>query len=91
MVESSFSVVVPASTANLGPGFDSIGLALNLYMTVDVSPSEDWEVTYKDDGFEDLPTGEDNLIVKTITDIAERTRAYCTCIAAYRSVGYSAR
>ena len=36
MAESSFSVVVPASTANLGPGFDSIGLALNLYMTVDV-------------------------------------------------------
>ncbi|KAA0940460.1 homoserine kinase [Sporosarcina sp. ANT_H38] len=72
MVESSFSVVVPASTANLGPGFDSIGLALNLYMTVDVSPSEDWEVTYKDDGFEDLPTGEDNLIVKTVTDIADR-------------------
>lgn len=72
MVESSFSVVVPASTANLGPGFDSIGLALNLYMTVNVSPSEVWGVTYKDDGFEDLPTGEDNLIVKTVTDIAER-------------------
>ncbi|MBO0589433.1 homoserine kinase [Sporosarcina sp. E16_8] len=72
MAESNFSVVVPASTANLGPGFDSIGLALNLYMTVDVSPSEDWEVTYKEDGFQDLPTGEDNLIVKTVIDIAER-------------------
>ena len=44
MGESSFSVVVPASTANLGPGFDSIGLALDLYMTVDVSPAEVWEV-----------------------------------------------
>jgi homoserine kinase len=72
MAKSSFSVVVPASTANLGPGFDSIGLALNLYMTVEVSPSEVWEVTYKDDGFEGLSTGEDNLIVKTVTDIAER-------------------
>jgi homoserine kinase len=72
MAESSFSVVVPASTANLGPGFDSIGLALDLYMTVDVMPSEVWEVTYKDDGFEDLSTGEDNLIVRTVTDIAKR-------------------
>ena len=72
MKKSSFSVVVPASTANLGPGFDSIGLALNLYMTVEVTPSSVWGVTYKDDGFEDLSTGEDNLIVQTVTDIAKR-------------------
>ena len=71
MEESNFSVVVPASTANLGPGFDSIGLALDLYMTVDVSPAKVWNVTYKDDGFEDLASGADNLIVATITTIAE--------------------
>lgn len=28
---SSFTVRVPASTSNLGPGFDTLGLALNLY------------------------------------------------------------
>ena len=39
-----FSVVVPATTANLGPGFDSIGLALSLYMTVDVTKANDWNV-----------------------------------------------
>jgi homoserine kinase len=72
MEASSFSVVVPASTANLGPGFDSIGLALNLYMTVEVTPAETWKVTYEDNGFEGLSTGEDNLIVKTVTDVAER-------------------
>ena len=52
--------------------------------------SEDWEVTYKDDGFEGLPTGEDNLIVKTVTDIAERKGRVAPAIATYRSVGYSA-
>lgn len=31
---SSFEVRVPASTANLGAGFDCFGLALNLYLTV---------------------------------------------------------
>jgi len=30
-------VRVPASTSNLGPGFDCIGLALRLYLTVEVS------------------------------------------------------
>lgn len=68
----SFSVVVPASTANLGPGFDSIGLALNLYMTVDVTPSETWEVSYDGEDLKGLAGGEDNLIVQTIKNVAER-------------------
>ena len=65
-----FSVVVPASTANLGPGFDSVGLALGLYMTIDVSSAEDWTVTYENDGFDGLTTGADNLIVTTIIKVA---------------------
>lgn len=76
MAESSFSVIVPATTANLGPGFDSIGLALDLYMTVGVTPSETWKVIYRDHGFEGLSSGEDNLIVKTIINVA--TRNNCT-------------
>lgn len=67
-----FSVVVPASTANLGPGFDSVGLALNLYMTVEVSQSKVWEVKYVDAGFEAIAEGADNLIAKTIIDVAEQ-------------------
>ncbi|MDF2927287.1 MAG: homoserine kinase [Paenibacillaceae bacterium] len=34
-------VRVPASTANLGPGFDSLGLALDLYTTVEMRRAED--------------------------------------------------
>lgn len=67
-----FSVVVPASTANLGPGFDSVGLALNLYMTIEVTASESWEVIYEGDDFDGLTAGEDNLIVVTIKDVAKR-------------------
>ena len=29
-------VTVPASTANLGPGYDTLGMALSLYDTVEV-------------------------------------------------------
>lgn len=36
----TFSVVVPASSANLGPGFDSLALALSRYMTISVTPGE---------------------------------------------------
>lgn len=36
----SISIRVPASTANLGPGFDTLGVALNLYNTVTLSPTK---------------------------------------------------
>lgn len=67
-----FSVVVPASTANLGPGFDCVGLALDLYMTIEVAASGTWEVTYEGDDFNDLAAGEDNLIVTTIKNVAKK-------------------
>ncbi|NKX49839.1 homoserine kinase, partial [Arthrobacter deserti] len=35
------SVRVPATSANLGPGFDSLGLAVGLYDTVTVETTED--------------------------------------------------
>ncbi|BAQ09464.1 homoserine kinase [Bacillus sp. OxB-1] len=72
MTEANFSVVVPATTANLGPGFDSIGLALALYMTVDVEPSEAWGVSYDGDEYGSLPNGADNLIVQTVLKVAAR-------------------
>ncbi|AIY06136.1 homoserine kinase [Planococcus sp. PAMC 21323] len=67
-----FSVTVPASTANLGPGFDSIGLALDLHMFVHVSPSSTWHVEYKDSGYKQLATGTDNLIVATAQAVADQ-------------------
>lgn len=37
-----FRISVPASSANLGPGFDSMGLALGLYIHLDVEDSESY-------------------------------------------------
>lgn len=67
-----FSVVVPATTANLGPGYDSIGLALSLYMTVEVSEAAEWQVCYIGDEYASLPTDESNLLVQTILKVADR-------------------
>lgn len=64
MMWTDFTVIVPASTANLGPGFDSIGLALDLQLTIHVSRAEQWHVDYKDDSYSHLAGASQNLIVE---------------------------
>lgn len=57
-------VQIPASTANLGPGFDSLGIALGLYLTVEASRSERWEVVMDCAELKDLPADESNYLVR---------------------------
>jgi homoserine kinase len=40
----TFAASAPASSANLGPGFDFIALALDLRCRVEVEPTDDWSV-----------------------------------------------
>ena len=68
-----FSIKVPASTANLGPGFDSIGLALGLYLEIRGSFSERWEVIPLSEELKVFPTDETNYIVS----IAKKVAAAC--------------
>jgi homoserine kinase len=60
------TVRVPASSANLGPGFDTLGLALDLYLECTFAPSEALriEVTGRDSAL--IATDESNLIWRTI-------------------------
>lgn len=64
----SVHVRVPASSANLGPGFDSIGLALGLWdeyvVTTSDEPGLGIEVT--GEGAADVPTDERHLVHATI-------------------------
>lgn len=59
-----FLLSVPATSANLGPGYDILGLALNLRMMVAATPAAYWSVTVTGHGAAQLPTGADNLIVQ---------------------------
>ncbi|WP_040224433.1 homoserine kinase [Bhargavaea cecembensis] len=70
MKPRAFSVRVPATTANLGPGFDCAALALSLYMEVEAVPSKRWEVAYQGEEYAGLESGEDNLIVRTVKETA---------------------
>ncbi|NLJ71907.1 MAG: homoserine kinase [Syntrophomonadaceae bacterium] len=66
-----FTVRVPATSANLGPGFDTLGLALDLYLTVEVKKANcDITVYYKENGEQSVninPT--DNLIIMAIEKV----------------------
>ncbi|WP_054949047.1 homoserine kinase [Numidum massiliense] len=61
-----FEVVVPGSTANLGPGFDSIGMALNVFTTVRVERAHTTRVVLHGDNLTGLPADETNLIVQVM-------------------------
>lgn len=53
-------VSVPATSANLGPGFDCLGLALELYLEVEAKLSEEDAFFYQGEG--SLPNTPDNLM-----------------------------
>lgn len=57
-------VKVPASTANLGPGFDSLGMALNLYAWIDMAITEQTTIDLIGDQMHGIPTDKTNLIYK---------------------------
>lgn len=60
-------VTVPASTANLGPGYDTLGMALSLYDTVEVEvTTSGLVVEIFGEGAEDLPRDGSHLVVKAI-------------------------
>ena len=71
----SVVVKVPATTANLGPGFDTLGLALSLYDELTVTVRDEPGVTVEVIGVGAgvVPTDETNLVV---TAIAHAFRAY---------------
>ena len=62
------SVKVPATTANLGPGFDTLGLALSLYDELEVSVRDEpgIHVDVIGVGAGEVPTDETNLVARTI-------------------------
>ncbi len=61
-------VRVPATSANLGPGFDALGLALDHHDEVEVWAlgSDEVSVEVAGEGAGELPTGEDHLVVRAI-------------------------
>src|SRR5512134_3832114 len=64
-------VKVPATTANLGPGFDALGLALDLWNEAEFTPTNDQQVslTIKGEGRDKLSTDSNNAIVEAALQV----------------------
>jgi homoserine kinase len=62
---------IPASTANLGPGFDCLGLALDLYNTVTLSLAAVTDVTVTGEGVGRLPGTPANLVLRAAARLAQ--------------------
>jgi homoserine kinase len=60
------TVRVPASSANLGPGFDTLGLALEIYLECRFEPNETLAIEVAGRDAESIATDETNLIWSTI-------------------------
>lgn len=63
----SMTIRTPASSANLGPGFDALGLAIDLFdeVTVEEIPSG-VEIVVSGEGADLVPTNEDHLVARAM-------------------------
>jgi homoserine kinase len=59
-------VRVPASSANLGPGYDVMAAALSMFLELEVEESGEFSL---DSGGMEVPTGRDNLIVRAFESL----------------------
>ena len=64
-------VRVPASSANLGPGFDALGMALELYLECRFRLSESLVIRASGRDVHCISTGPDNLIWQTALDVSK--------------------
>lgn len=82
----------PASTANLGPGFDVLALALDLHVEVDVHPADRLTVRAEGEGAE-LPADDSHLAARVAIEVVGHDRLAVTVrstIPVARGLGSSA-
>jgi homoserine kinase len=66
-------VLVPATTANLGPGFDCLGMALSLYLEVELEVIDHGlDIDIDGEGAAELTRDADNLIVRAAQRVFDR-------------------
>ncbi|WP_052256472.1 homoserine kinase [Salinicoccus sp. YB14-2] len=61
---------IPATSANLGLGFDSIGVAVTKFLKIKAYENAEFKVDFLNSDLDILPPGEDNLVISTAKSIA---------------------
>ncbi|MGH7319922.1 MAG: homoserine kinase [Candidatus Rokuibacteriota bacterium] len=59
-------MTVPATSANCGPGFDALGLALELYNEVELTEADGLDVDINGEGASRLPRDGQNIVVRGV-------------------------
>jgi homoserine kinase len=74
IVADRVRVTVPASAGNLGPGFDTLGMALGVFDTVEVSllARPDIEIEVQGEGAGKVPTDDSHLFVRAFREALGR-------------------
>ncbi|MEK3890141.1 homoserine kinase [Bacillus sp. FSL K6-3431] len=67
-----FTITVPASTANIGPGFDSAGMALNRYLTLHVKANDEWVFEHQSVHLPDVPVAKEHFIYQIADKVANQ-------------------
>lgn len=65
----SLHLRLPATSANLGPGFDALGLAMALYLTIDAAPSESFRIDASGRNADLCGDAVNSLIFSTYTSV----------------------
>lgn len=69
------SIRIPATTANIGPGFDTFGMALSYYNYLYVSPAGKLALDIREEGADTLPLDKTNLVVRAAQAVYDRVGA----------------
>jgi homoserine kinase len=83
----------PASTANLGPGFDSAGAALELWNELEVEDADELQVEISGEGAGELPHGTAHLALRVFSvfaPVARRRFRFVNRVPLERGLGSSA-
>lgn len=72
MIKKQLHLEIPASTANLGCGFDSIGMALNKFLRIDahIIEEDQWRFIHNGPHLVGLPEDETHYIYKIAQQVA---------------------
>ena len=69
---AAVTVRVPATIANLGPGFDALGVAVAIHLTIEVEPRRDSvDLSIEGEGADELPSDDTNLVLASMNAFFE--------------------
>ena len=71
---------LPATSANLGPGFDALGLAMALYLTIDATGADAFHIVATGRDAPLCAVLEDNLILTTYLDVLANAGVVAPCL-----------